>query len=159
MVFVVVEVMEAEKRTGASRAIGRPSPGGVSPKGHCTALTRAGMPCKGTPLPGLSVCISHSQAHRDALREAGRKGGRVAGRGRARSGASELRALRSRLADLADAVESGDVSPGVAHAVAALGNVRIRAVEVERKLIEHEELERRLEAIEAAERDRKGRIP
>ena len=151
MVFVVVEVMEAEKRTGASRAIGRPSPGGVSPKGHCTALTRAGMPCKGTPLPGLSVCISHSQAHRDALREAGR--------GRARSGASELRALRSRLADLADAVESGDVSPGVAHAVAALGNVRIRAVEVERKLIEHEELERRLEAIEAAERDRKGRIP
>jgi hypothetical protein len=152
--FCVVEVsaLETGKRTGATRAIGRPSPGGTSPNGHCAALTKAGEPCKGRPLPGLSVCISHSEAHRDGLREAGRKGGRVAGRGRARSGASELRELRSRLADLADAVEAEEISPAVAHAIAALGNVRIRAVEVERKLREVEELATRLEALEAGER-------
>jgi hypothetical protein len=81
----------------------------------------------------------------------------VAGRGRARSGASELRELRSRLADLADAVEAEEVSPAVAHAIAALGNVRIRAVEVERKLTDQEEFERRLSVIEARERGMKVR--
>jgi len=60
--------------------------------------------------------------------------------------------LRVRLSALSDGVEAGEVLPAVAHAAAALANASIRAVEVERKIHDAEELAKRIEILEDAEK-------
>ena len=60
---------------------------------------------------------------------------------------------------MVDAVEAEKIAPNIAHAIASLSNVRIRAVEAEMKLAEVEAFEERVAALEAlvAERRMGGR--
>jgi hypothetical protein len=132
---------------------------GATPQGEvvdnrtCSAIKRDGERCKATALKGTTLCFAHTPSNVQALRRNGAKGGRAAGRGRARSGTQELRELRTRLANLADSVEAGETSSAVAHAIAALGNVQIRSIEVERKVAEVEQYEERVAALEAVVRE------
>jgi hypothetical protein len=60
----------------------------------------------------------------------------------------ELIRLKAQLVDLTKDVLSGDLETGRAAVANQLTNTRLRAIEVERKVREAEELEERLEAIE-----------
>jgi|SRR5215216_5549694 len=122
---------------------------------RCAAIKSGGEPCKALPMYGSEWCWSHHPDNRQKHAANGARGGKLAGRGRARSGAAELRTLRARLADIADGVEAGEISPAVAHALAALGNVRIRAVEVERKVADAEAYEERIASLEAVVEERR----
>lgn len=58
--------------------------------------------------------------------------------------------MKGQLQDLTDRVLSGDVDRSAAAVCGQLLNVKLRAVEVERKIKEQEELEERIEALEQA---------
>jgi hypothetical protein len=57
---------------------------------------------------------------------------------------TETRAVKK----LTDKVLEGEILPPVAHAVVALQNIKLRSIELERKIKETEELEARLQVLE-----------
>jgi hypothetical protein len=83
----------------------------------------------------------------EKLRAAGQKGGKHGGRGRPLTDVVEV---KKRLSDLADDTLEGAVDTRVAAVVAQVLNVLLRAVTVELQVKEQQELEARLEELEAA---------
>jgi proteasome assembly chaperone (PAC2) family protein len=63
----------------------------------------------------------------------------------------ELAGIKRQLQELTDGVLSGEVERGVAAVCAQLLNVKLRAVEVERRVKEQEEVIERIEALEQAQ--------
>jgi len=109
----------------------------------CRATKANGEPCKGTLWGDGGYCWHHdprnsSQVRRNALR---------GGRGKTNP---QTRAVKNLMDELTAKVLSGDVEPAVSHAVVALQNIKLRAIEIERRLDEadvrgeFEELKREL---------------
>ena len=74
------------------------------------------------------------------------------------SDSRELAGIKRQLQELTDDALAGKVERGVAAACGQLLNVKLRAVEVERKVRENEEFEEMLAALErSAEGQREGR--
>ena len=112
----------------------------------CSGITRAGAACKGTPIDGSQWCYVHHPDHADERRRHGSKGGKRGGRGRPQA---ETGAIKALLEDLTERVLAGALPTGPAAVANPLINTRLRAVELERKVREADELEARLEALEA----------
>jgi hypothetical protein len=100
---------------------------------------------------GESYCYVHHPDYREQRRQAASKGGKRGGRGR---GNADLREVKALLRELTGRVLDGEVPSGIGAVVNQLLNTRLRAVEVERRIREVEELEERLTRLE--ERYRKG---
>ena len=115
----------------------------------CAAITQAGTACKGIPIDGSSYCYVHHPDHAAERRRHGSRGGKRGGRGRP---TSELQEVKTLLATLTARVlrEEGTepLETGPAAVANQLINTRLRAIEIERKIKEAEELEARLEALE-----------
>lgn len=114
----------------------------------CPAITRSGGSCKGVVPPGATYCVAHDPARKEERRRNARKAGRARPRG-------ELKEVKAWLLKLASDVEEGRLDPRVGSIVSQILNVFLRSVEVERRLKETEELEERLEALEAVLKGRK----
>lgn len=69
----------------------------------------------------------------------------------------ELGGIKRQLQELTDDAIAGKVERGVAAVCGQLLNVKLRAVEVERKLREEEELLARIEQLEQSQEQRGGR--
>ena len=112
--------------------------------------------CKAQPMRGESWCYAHHPDLSERRTTNGRKGGKRAGRGRpAKSGAEGLQDIKDLLKRLTDDVLSGDVERATAIAANQLLNSSLRAIELERRWKEIEELESRLEALEGVLKGRK----
>ena len=109
----------------------------------CSATTKAGEPCQRPAQGHGEHCLGHdptkaAERRRMASRE---------GRGRVNS---EVRAIKKLMDSLTTKVLAGSVEPKTTHAVVALQNVKLRAVEVGQNLeeadvrAEFEELKRDL---------------
>jgi hypothetical protein len=115
----------------------------------CRAPTVSGRACRGFLLPGRDVCLSHAEDLADKLARARALGGSAAAKVRALQG-KRLRldsagALLRFNANLAQDTLSGSVDPSVSKAVSyAIGN--------QLRLLEAGELERRLRALEEAQK-------
>jgi hypothetical protein len=109
----------------------------------CSATTKAGKPCQRPAQVHNGLCIGH-----DPDRAAERR--RTASRGGRGKTNAETRAVKKLMGDLTRKVLAGEVEPAVSHAVVALQNIKLRAIEIERKLEEadvrreFEELKREL---------------
>src|SRR5919202_6731214 len=120
----------------------------------CAGITQAGTACKGIPIDGSGYCYVHHPDHAEERRRHGSKGGKRGGRGRP---VAELAALRVENADIRERLLEGELQPGVAAvAIQSLG-VDIRAVSAALKAKEVEELEQRLEDLEAVLEQRRER--
>jgi hypothetical protein len=98
---------------------------------------------------GESWCYAHHPDLSEKRSTNGRRGGKRSGRGRpAKSGAEGLQDIRDLLKRLTEEVLSGDLERATAIAANQLLNTSLRAIELERKWKEIEELESRLEALE-----------
>lgn len=113
----------------------------------CSGITQAGTACKGTPIDGSQWCYVHHPDTAETRRQHGRKGGKRGGRGRPMA---ELHSIRGKLETLAEDVLEGRVDRGKAAVADQLYNTIIRAVSVELKAKEQEEITGRLEELEAA---------
>lgn len=111
----------------------------------CSAITQAGAPCKGVPIEGSQWCYAHHPDYTEERRRYGERGGKRGGRGRP---LHEMRDLKALLEDLTEQVLDGRVQTNVAAVANQLINTRLRAVELERRIKETEELEERIVELE-----------
>src|SRR5215218_4852771 len=108
---------------------------------RCSAIKANGERCKVSVPPGVEYCWAHDPANVEARRRITSK----AGRSRLNR---EMDMIKAELATLYADTMARRVDKGIAAVGAQIQNVRLRAVEVERKIREHEELEERMSAVE-----------
>ena len=116
---------------------------------QCDGIKRDGGRCTVVVGPGQSHCYQHDPARAAERQRNASKGGRSKGN-------QKLAKLDRQLEDLAADALAGVVERGVAAVVNQIINSRLRAVEIERKIREAEELEARLEALEDVLKRRTG---
>ncbi len=117
--------------------------------GFCAAIKPDGARCKARAMQGSQWCFNHHPDHAQERRRNASKGGQRGGRGRpSRSGAEGLQDIKDLLKSLTDDVLSGEVERATAIAANQLLNTALRAIELERRWKEIEDLEGRLEALE-----------
>lgn len=119
----------------------------------CSGIKADGGRCGAQAIRGSEWCFSHHPDYEQQRRQRASKGGKRGGRGRPQV---ELADVKGRLSDLADGVLEGRVERGNAAVVAQVLNVYLRAVSVEMKVREVEDLGRRLEELEALLESREG---
>lgn len=111
---------------------------------RCAAITRGGNRCKLDATHG-EYCWSHSPRTASERRVKARKGGKAGGNGR--PGVSEIVAVKGDIRDVISGVLSGSVEKGAA-AVAFQGfNALLKAVELERRVYETDQLAAELEEL------------
>jgi hypothetical protein len=124
---------------------------------RCARIKADGERCKGVAIRGCEWCAAHHPDYQEQRRRNAQKGGRSGGRGRGSGELLEIKALLRELTDRVTFVEGSEYLPANHAAVAAqLINTRLRAIELERKIREQEEIIERLEALEQATEGRRG---
>jgi hypothetical protein len=108
----------------------------------CTGTKRDGSRCTATVDPPHIYCWWHDPNNADERRRATSKAGRS-------KPSRELVVLKAQLEDLTERVLSGSLETGRAAVANQLINTRLRAIVLERKIKETQELEERIEALEA----------
>ncbi len=122
----------------------------------CSGIRADGGRCKAQATRSSSFCIGHDPDRVDARRRRASKGGKRGGRGRPQA---ELADIKRRLLELTDAVLDGSQDRASAAVAGQLINTLIRCCGLELKVREVDELEARLEELEAAlalQRERGG---
>lgn len=116
---------------------------------RCSARKPDGARCKARAIEGSRWCFNHHPDNAEERRRNASKGGKHGGRGRpASSGTEGLQDIKDLLSELTTGVLSGEVAREVAIAANQLLNTNLRALDLERRWKETEELEGRLGAIE-----------
>jgi hypothetical protein len=113
---------------------------------RCAAIKPNGERCKVEAIADAEWCWSHHPDYEQARQRRASKGGKRGGRGRPQA---ELTDIKTLLSDLTEQVLSGELETGRAAVANQLINTRLRAIELERKIREAEEIEERLSALEA----------
>ena len=113
----------------------------------CAGIRADGGRCKAQATRSSSFCIGHDPDRADDRRRRASKGGKRGGRGRPQA---ELADIKRRLLELTDSVLDGSQDRASAAVASQLLNTVIRAVGVELKVREQEDLTERLEELEAA---------
>jgi hypothetical protein len=121
---------------------------------RCTAIKPNGERCKGRAIKGSEWCWNHDPAHKDAHRRHGSRGGKRGGRGRP---VAELARLQRRFEELAEQVLSGEVERARGAVAGQLFNGARACLRDALRAREQEELVERMEALELALEQRKGR--
>jgi hypothetical protein len=114
----------------------------------CSGIKADGGRCKAQAIRGASYCVNHHPDYEEARRRRNSKGGKRGGRGRPQA---ELAAIKDDLREVVEAVREGSLERGTGAVIGGLYNTVLRALEVQRKWHEADELERRIERLEEAE--------
>ena|SRR5215211_3419391 len=115
--------------------------------GRCTAIKPNGERCRLDAQDLHDMCWAHSPENSEKRRKRASRGGRA-------KASRELPAIKALLEDLTEQVLSGELPTGPAAVANQLINTRLRAIEVERKIREAEEIEERITALEDLARNR-----
>lgn len=113
---------------------------------QCTAIKAEGGRCRGVAIERSDWCYQHDPTRSEERRRNASLGGKSGGRGR-RSETSEIKA---ELASLTTKVLAGEIETPKVAVANQLINTRLRAVELERKIAEQDDLMERLGALELA---------
>jgi hypothetical protein len=108
---------------------------------RCTFIKPGGERCKGVPVRGSTLCAAHHPDYRERRRAGARRGGKA-------RGAGELAEIKSEIRTVIEAVQEMKLNRAVGGVVFQGYNTLLRAVEVERKVREVDELEERIVAME-----------
>ena len=110
----------------------------------CSGIRADGGRCGAQAIRSSEYCVNHHPDYEDARRRRNSKGGKRGGRGRP---AVELASLKERLSTLADDVLEGKVDRGNAAVAGQLLNTVIRAIGMEMRVREVDDLERQVEEL------------
>ena len=120
----------------------------------CSAIKANGERCKGIAATGSDYCPAHDPARAE---ERSRMASRAA-KSRLSSTMMDIPTIKSKLKDLYDAVLEGRVDRSAAAVANQIANTQLRAVEVERRVREQDELESRLDELEGLLEEAEERI-
>lgn len=124
----------------------------VSRIGKCAGFKPDGTLCTATVKPGIRWCYGHDPERvEERIRNAARAG-------RTPQTMKEVRAVKTRLDDMTLQLLAGDMDRGVAAVVNQLSGTMLRAIELERRIKETDELERRVEDLEGDAMSVKSRL-
>ncbi len=115
---------------------------------RCAGFKPDGTPCERIVGASQTYCYAHDSRHAEKRRRDAAKAGRSTSN-------TELKEVKSLLKRLTDRVLSSELQTGPAAVANQLINTRLRAVELERRWKEIDELEGRLEALESVLQGRK----
>ena len=115
----------------------------------CRATKANGELCTLSANGPQGFCWAHDPANRDKRR-------RMASKAARSKPNREIPAIKALLEDLTDRVLSGELPTGQAAVANQLINTRLRAIEVERKIREAEEIEERITRLENVAKARPG---
>ncbi len=119
---------------------------------RCARIKDNGERCRADAMPGAEWCYSHHPDYQEQRRRNASKGGKAGGRGRPASLSDEVAQIKRQLRHLATGVLTKDAEKRLeradAVAVNQILNTLLRAIEVERRVHETEELEERLAELE-----------
>jgi len=107
----------------------------------CKATKRDGSPCTLPAQGQQGLCWAHDPKNAEKRRRGASRGGRAKAN-------RELPQIKTLLEDLTEQVLAGELETSRAAVANQLINTRLRAIEVERKIREAEEIEERLAALE-----------
>lgn len=130
---------------------------------RCGRIKADGERCRLRVMQGSEWCFNHDPAKAEQRSRNAKKGGKAGGNGRPGSPGRNLELIDKTLSAIVGGLLGLGKNPlqvnraDAAVAVQAL-NSRIRLAEVERKMIEFEDLERRIEELEAVQEAR-GKWP
>jgi hypothetical protein len=119
----------------------------------CSGITQAGTACKGIPIVGSQWCYVHDPDHAEERRRHGARGGKRGGRGRPQA---ELNDIKDRIRTMVQDVRDGTMDRADAAVCGQLYNTLIRAVSVELRVREQQEIEARLKELEGLLERRSG---
>jgi hypothetical protein len=108
----------------------------------CAGITQKGERCSTAVEPAQQYCYHHDPSKAEQRKRIASKGGKT-------KPSKLLTDLRQRLIQLSEEVYDGGLDPKVGSVCGQLLNLAIRATETQRRIYESEELERRIEALEA----------
>ena len=117
---------------------------------RCAATKPDGAPCERIVGASQTYCYAHDPSNADKRRRDAARAGRSTPN-------AELKEVKGLLKRLTQQVLSGELGTSSAAVANQLLNTRLRAIELERKWKEIEELEERLEAVEGVLRGRNAR--
>ncbi len=109
---------------------------------RCSGITRSGSRCQRSAEGPNGLCWAHDPTNADQRRRLASKAGKS-------KPDRELAGIKQRLSDLADDVLEERVDKGVGAVASQVLNVYLRAIALELKAREQQELIERLEALEA----------
>ncbi len=109
----------------------------------CAGIKRDGSRCRATVGPGQTHCYGHDPRRADERSLAASRAGRARPNG-------EITEIKTDLQAMVDALLSGELDRGTAAVCGQLKNVKLRAVEIQRRTSDMTDLLTRLEAVEQA---------
>ncbi len=108
----------------------------------CAGIKRNGDKCTVSVEPWRTYCHHHDPARTSERKRAASRAGRS-------RPSQELTQIKDLLKTLTDQVLEGSLDRGIATVANLLINTQLRSIDMTRKLVEQQELEERLEALEA----------
>src|SRR5215204_4079995 len=114
--------------------------------GRCAGKKGDGTPCERIVGASQTFCYAHDAAFAEERKRAASKAARSPAKGRSNI---EIREVKAQLMDLYAAVLEGVVGRQDAAVCTQICNTRLRAIELERKLLEHHKLEGQWEELVA----------
>ena len=121
----------------------------------CSGIRADGGRCRAQAMRNSEWCIGHHPDRAEARQRRASKGGKRGGRGRP---LADLGVVKKQLRELAEDVVAGHTDRGDAAVVSQVLNVYLRAVSVEIKVKEQDEILQRIDALESTsgQADRRG---
>jgi hypothetical protein len=111
---------------------------------RCAAIKPNGERCKISVEPPAELCWAHDPRNREQRRRITSKAGKA-------RPSQDLAGVKAQLQEMADKVLLGEQDRSAAAVAGQLLNIKLRAIEVERKVKETDELEERIEALESSQ--------
>src|SRR5215218_4344934 len=112
---------------------------------RCAGKKGGGTPCERIVGSSQEYCYAHDPSYAEARKKAASKAARSPAKSRS---TMEIREIKGRLKDLYAAVLDGRAERAAAAVANQIANTQLRAIELERRVREQEELEERLDELE-----------
>jgi hypothetical protein len=120
---------------------------------RCAGKKGDGTPCERIVGSSHEYCYAHDPSYAEDRKKAASKAAKSPARSRS---TSEIREIKGRLKDLYAAVLEGRAERAAAAVANQIANTQLRAIELERRVREQEELEGRLDELEGLLEEAEG---
>jgi hypothetical protein len=113
--------------------------------GRCAGKKGDGTPCERIVSASHEYCYAHDPVYAEDRKSAASKAARSPAKSRS---TTEIREIKGRIKDLYAAVLEGRAERAAAAVANQIANTQLRAIELERRVREQDELEERLDELE-----------